>query len=181
MNSSIVNDFYDSLTTNYYRSIIVDNDEADVTDNSHLYDITHLGNNSYYLTLTFEGVNSVLNHHNLEGKDKEKVLKLVEDKEKEQKSALVDYLKLERELKSNVVFVMLRDGRVSTDADLFKDTYSLPLDVFFNSLLSSGFKLVSTDTLRPECEIRNTNYGDFLFANKNYDKLLSAFIDVSVN
>ena len=156
--------------------------ESDLIEdvNEDLCDVTKVSDNTFYVTLTKRGIESELESRGHNQKDISFITKLIDVKELEQQKALINYLKLEQELKGSIVYVMLRDGRTDTDEDLFKDTYCLPLNTFFSCLSEHNFKPVRTDIITPSTNIVKEEYPNYLFNNESFSKLLSVFIDVGL-
>lgn len=178
MNKDLIAEFYNSIVNSCYRSVIVSGDRIKNADRE-LCNITRVSSDVYYATLTDLGVIEVLSQGGILEKDANSILSHIKNREIEQVNALIGYLRLEQQLNSSVVFVMLVDGGVHMDEKSFRKMYSLPLDMFFSSITRNGFLPVRTDTIKTSSLIEENEYSKFLFANKKYRKILSVFIDVA--
>lgn len=178
MNELLTEGFMESLVQSYYRSIIVSDDFIQDIDMTYCT-INKIDDNVNYVTLTQAGVFKVLAYYDVSEEQSEQVLKIIKRQEKDQVDALSSYLRLESELGSEVVSIILRDGGVEPDDEMYDKTYSLPLNIFFTLLNNRRCKPVNPISLKAtNKEINSCSYGDYLFYNKNMDKLLTVFIDV---
>ena len=178
MNSLFVDEAFEGLISTNGRTLITSCKVIEGVDES-FYERTEIKDGSIYVTLTPEGVEGVLKQRGMTTKLSEIVLDYVNAREASQLNALLSYLKLEKELGGKVVSIMLRDANVSTDSKMFKTTYNLPLKTFFRALADNNYSVTNLDTMETVDVVEEADYYKFLFANKQYNKLLSVFIDIT--
>lgn len=154
------------------------NSEAITDVNEELVSVNPIDVDVYLATLTLEGVLHVLKRVGVSYEDSLDVLKDIELSEKMQISALLDYLKLEKYLGNKIIYIMLKDARVRTNENMFKLTYSLPLTVILDVIEDTGYKLIDKNTVKAVNLKEDLDYRNFIYLNKQYDKIASLFISI---
>ena len=178
MNQLLIEEAFDSIIGSCYRSVIVEDNALEGVSEDYCT-ITKVSDNVNYVTLTEKGVACVLTEKGLSEEDSNSIINFIHFREEQELEALVGYLKLEQELSSSVVFILLRDGSISIDDRMSRKSYNIPLDLLFKAITDNKFKPFNVSEIETSEKITEKDYGKHLFSDKTHHKLLSVFVDVT--